>query len=189
MQGLLHTILEAIDIFERRMDGESRHRLNMAVLLGGAFASLNERVPNEAEADAVIAEHRSLLDHLAQAHDERFRRLRIAFWPIRSMMQLQSGELLARVVREKCNPASIPNIDYGKELERVGIKIADTGFLVANTHAGLDAVFKDTIWAGGSWPAALRRVDGLKAATSIGGVSPAASRALYLSSFPNLRRK
>ncbi len=161
MQGLIHTILSSIDTFERRLDGESRHRLNMSVLLGGAFAALHERAPSEMEADAVIAEHKVLLDHLAQAHDENDAddcMNRLLTYQIEDSGTV--GEILAKVVREKYNPSRIPNMDYGKELERVGIKIADDGLLVANIHAGLDAVFKDTIWAGGSWPAALRRLKG-----------------------------
>lgn len=161
MQGLIYTILDSIDIFEKRLDGESRHRLNMSVLLGGAFAALHERTPSETEADAVIAEHKALLSHLAQAHDENDADdclNRLLTYQVEDEGSV--GDLLAKVAREKYGAGATANYENAKILERVGIKIADDGFLVANIHAGLDAVFKDSIWAGGSWPAALRRLEG-----------------------------
>lgn len=161
MLSLVHTILGAIDVFEGRLDGESRHRANMGVLLGGAFAALHEHVPSEAEADAVIAEHRAMLEHLAQAHDgndadDCLNRL------LTHEMEdnITVGSYLARVAREKYGSQAISNCGVGTILERVGIKLADGGFLVANYHTGLDVVFKDTIWAGGSWPDALKRLEG-----------------------------
>ncbi len=163
MLSLVHMILDAIDVFEGRLDGESRHRANMAVLFGGAFAALHEHVPSEAEADEVIAEHKALLDHLALAHDENDADDCLNRLLTHQIEDNESiGDILARSLCERSGSDKDVDIFIDKTLERVGIKIVGDGFLVANNHAGLDVVFRDTIWAGGSWASALRRIVGAK---------------------------
>ena len=64
-------ILKSIDIVNRVFPPcESRHALNMSILLGAAWACLHDSEISEGEAEDLIEEHRALIDELADVHEE-----------------------------------------------------------------------------------------------------------------------
>lgn len=61
MAGLAHVIPPAIAAFAKALPGiDSRHRKNVATLLGGAFVALECRTPTDAEAEAIAKTYKGV---------------------------------------------------------------------------------------------------------------------------------
>lgn len=164
MVTLCHPILKSIDTFERAMpSGDLRHNLNMATLLGGAFTALHEREVTEEEAVDWVAEYLTLWKKLAEAHkqDEGMDCLH------HLLCSKQGDSTVGDMLRgtDITNPSGAIPVSDGPStvaLAKIGIKVRDDGFLIANRHPELSKIFGDTLWADGNWGTALGRLPGAK---------------------------
>lgn len=151
----VHHILAAIKTMQRVFPPcESRHALNMASLLAGAWVILHQREMTGADAETLIVEHSEIIGRLADAHDEDD-----SVECLNALLGYQTkhgpiGVLLA-MIKYSTN-LSQPKIG----LQEHGIRWEKDGFIVANSHPGIKKVFEGTLWAEGGWVSALARVDG-----------------------------
>ncbi len=133
---------------------ESRHALNMASLLAGAWVVLNQREMTDADAEVLIEEHRDVISSLAEAHEEDD-----AVESLNTLLGYKTeqgsiGTLLATIKHEGGQES------YGRTLDDHGIRWVKDGFIVANSHPGTKKIFSESLWAEGVSVSALTRLDG-----------------------------
>ena len=140
---------------------DSRHALNISTLLAAAWCALHKSEITESEAEALLLEHKPLIDDLALAHesDDSMDCLN-ALLEYRVERDEMLGNILARL-----KPA-IKDRDLRKsataKIEAYGIKVHEGGFLISNTHRGVKEVYSGTLWEAGGWVSALPRLPGAK---------------------------
>lgn len=159
--GLIDEITETFDILRKQIpSGDLRHKTNMVNLLGAAFVTLHRRIPNEDEAKEWIDKHASLIASLAVAHegDDAEECLNHLMEFVSEKDSPSIGEML----RQEKDRVGDHQEYHGPTLLKLGIKAMDDGFLVAHDHSALNKVFKDTLWSGGGWKNALKRLTGAK---------------------------
>lgn len=140
---------------------DSRHALNISTLLAAAWCALNKSEITESEAEALLLEHKPLIDELAQAHDsDDSMDCLNALLEYRVDRDEMLGTILARLKPE------IQDRDLRKsataKIEAYGIKVYEDGFLISNTHRGVKEVYSGTLWEAGGWVSALPRLPGAK---------------------------
>lgn len=140
--------------------GDSRHILNMATLLAGAFCMLHKKEITEDEARALLDEHAAVITELSAAHegDDASDCLNTLL-EFRLRDDFLLGNLMAHLKRERLGTAE-DRARYERKLASYGIRFDGQGYLVANAHRGLSEVFRGTIWEAGGWNTSLRRLPG-----------------------------
>lgn len=152
MVSLAEEILDCIKVFNSAMPAgqESRHRDNMATLLGGAFTALNKRKATPEEAVAWINEHMPFIDYLAMAHEEDdsqdcLNHLLCSKYGDHVVGDYLCGKAFTQTPE---GGIDVSNGDIGQNvLQNMGIRLVDGGFLVANRHPELTRIFQGTLWA------------------------------------------
>jgi hypothetical protein len=159
--GLIDEMTETFDILRRQIpSGDMRHKTNMVNLLGATFVTIHQRSPNEDEAKEWIDKHASLIASLAVAHegDDAEECLNHLMEFVAEKDSPSIGEML----RQEKDRVGDHQEYHGPTLLKLGIKAMDDGFLIAHEHSALNKVFKDTLWSGGGWKNALKRLTGAK---------------------------
>jgi hypothetical protein len=130
---------------------------------------LNGREIDEKGAEALIQEHLSFIDELAEAHDQDDA---TECWNALLEYPLQgsrNGQLLGEVLGQikKLSEAGRDVHKDGNslhslttEIERLGMKWDGKGLIVANSHRALREIFRGTQWEAGNWGDSLRRLPG-----------------------------
>lgn len=159
----IERVLENIATLQRVFPPcDSRHQLNISTLLAAAEAALRDGPLTEDQARQVIAQHRTIIDALAEAHEsDDSQECLDALLQHRVRVDLGDvmlGWLLASV--RKNREAGKDTHSTEAELEKYGIRWEEDGFLVANSHRGLFEVFDGTLWQTGNWGPSLKRLDG-----------------------------
>lgn len=151
---------------------QERQADNMATLIAGYWSALNRRTISASEVDrfvdpfvvAVQEQRESLeLDDAIECLNallgfsavvERFEsRDDGGTMVLRETMSL--GTVISNVLDSETDRG-----EWVATLNQFGIKAADDGFLVANSHPALQRVYRGTRWEGGLWGSALARVEG-----------------------------
>ncbi len=137
--------------------GDSRHNKNIATLLAGAFLALEGRTPNPLDAAAWCEKYFDLIESHAEPHkdDDAEDCLNLL---LAAMNEGDSfGTILATAAQQGSGHNALPAVDA---LRNHGIKWVGDGFVVANKHPGLEAIFAKTRWEGNGWSASLLRIEG-----------------------------
>ena len=148
---------------------DSRHALNVSTLLGAAWTMLNGRAIDEVSAEALIEEHWSYIQELAEAHEgddaEECLKALLEF----RIREREEDRLLGHILGD-IKTMSSSGRSQGVEgtsltinrglVERYGMKWEENGLVVANSHRGLAEVFKGTQWEAGNWGDSLKRLPG-----------------------------
>ncbi|RYD38951.1 MAG: hypothetical protein EOP87_00005 [Verrucomicrobiaceae bacterium] len=152
------TIRKNADVFSGvavEFTGDKRSADQIGTLLAGAFSLASTKVISATKAREFMArqdwdEHRSdevdgdehrCFSHLMESHIPRERGERIA-------------------VGEMVEMASRLEGDAPEALRRWGMKVLDGKLWIANNHAQLELLFRDTPWSGGKWKLQFSRMKG-----------------------------
>lgn len=164
----LPNVLTAIDLFRQAMPAiDSRHALNMATLLAGAFVALEGRAPNQDDAAQWVEQNAELIEHHAEAHEEddalaclnHLLGSSAGKHPIYDQRLATVGELVQLAITDRKKDGQ--SFFDTTSLHQFGIRVDNPdSVVVANKHAGLDKIFAQTRWASGAWKTALARIDG-----------------------------
>ena len=150
---------------------ESRHALNMSILLGAAWACLHESEITEAEAEDLIDEHRALINELAEAHDEddsvdclnALLEYRIGGMTEDRILGQALSDLKAyKTIKKRTLDDDAHTHRLEAVIQNYGLRWTDDGFLVANSHRGTAEVYRGTLWEAGGWVSALPRLPGAR---------------------------
>lgn len=185
---LIPVIRDSVAIFRRaaadRFDSQ-RQGDQYGTLLAGAWALVNDRVPTEAEALAMIDSNDWSHYREAQEQPDEQRCLQQI---LQHQLRVEGdrGATYQRTVWELCELASstTTSVDIGittaeAHLGRVGIRVDNDRLLISNTAQGLRRILADTPWAH-SWSTVLNRLEGAQKAgvtrfKGLAGVSRAIS--------------
>ena len=167
MAGLAHVIPPAIAAFAKALPGiDSRHRKNVATLLGGAFVALECRTPADAEAEAIAKTYKVSIELHAEAfeRDDSAECLQHLFaYPVEKQT-LGFWLAVALAGLEDRLPDDRLLQDGAKRIPRnfeIVVRAGDeSGFFIRNGSPAVEAAFRDTKWARGAWERALRKIDG-----------------------------
>lgn len=163
-------VLDAINQFEQVINGDRRHRLNMATLLGGAYVALKSEVPDKNTAEewaqpyvATIKQHAEeqerddaqecldyLLSHIIRRHTYPDNPL--GHW-IATAYQHQKGNEAVRDEDGKTAKAILAAND---------MILRDPGLLIKNRSAAIERIFAGSPWADRGWQRAIRKLDGVQ---------------------------
>ena len=135
----------------------------MATLLGGAFTALHEHEATKEDAVEWVAEYLPLWRKLAAAHEQDEGMDCLHHLLCSRQGDTTVGDMLRGT--DMSNPSGTIPLSDGPSvlaLTKVGIKVRDDGFLIANRHPELSKIFSDTLWADGNWGVALGRLPGAK---------------------------
>jgi len=142
---------------------ESRHALNMSILLAAAWTLLNQSEMTEDEADKIISKHKSLIDELAEVHEEDD-----SFDCLSALLEFSIehsllGAILSELRQLISQNGDREHIQSSKHLiQKYGLRWEDGGFLVANSHRGVAEIYRGTLWETGGWVSSLPRLEGAK---------------------------
>jgi hypothetical protein len=137
---------------------DSRHALNMAILLSGAWVALNESVPTDNDAKTWLTTNNSIIWHHSEAHEENDAVACLNHLLGSDTREGTIGELINAAITKGDNDNEYPNASH--KLYAYGIRIIEERVLVANQHPGLNQVFRDSRWFDGAWGSALGRLQG-----------------------------
>ncbi len=167
MAGLANVIPPAIRVFMKALPGiDSRHRMNVATLLAGAFVALEGRTLTEVEAAAMTETYRGSIELHAEAfeRDDSMECLQhlfaysnekqtLGFWLAVTLAWIEQ-----RLPDNKSLQAAAMRIP--RNFEIVVRSGDEAGFFIRNGSPRVEAIFRDTKWAHGAWERALRKIDG-----------------------------
>jgi hypothetical protein len=153
--------------FAKALPGiDSRHRKNVATLLGGAFVALECRTPTDAEAEAIAKTYKGSIELHAEAfeRDDSAECLQHLFaYPVEKQT-LGFWLAVALAGLEDRLPDDRLLQDGAKRIPRnfeIVVRAGDeSGFFIRNGSPAVEAAFRDTKWARGAWERALRKIDG-----------------------------
>lgn len=149
----VQTLIETINELQVHMPPlDSRHLINMATLLGGAWVAIYHRTPTVPEAIAWIENHMDSIGVHAEAHEHDDAVDCLQHLLGSSYDNITIGTLIADAAKAR---DSTPDA-----LLTMGIRVETDVFYVANKHPGLNRIFANTRWAGGGWKTALARIPG-----------------------------
>lgn len=177
-------LLGAVDLYRSALllqECQPRVADQYATLLAGAFALTTDGLPDAERIDRDIAQCGSVLAQAREVDGEEGEGHACLTHLLTSLAESAShsgaltvGELaaLARANSDK---------NFVDRLARVGCRLSfDAGgnpwFVVANQHAGLDRIYRDTRWAQGRWRTALRQLPGVAATAEMPALSFAGQR-------------
>lgn len=163
------TIRDNAEIFSAacvEFTGDKRSADQIGTLLAGAFSlSSKKRITPEAahfwlsqqdwsqfKTDEIDTDEHQCLAHLLAAEIRIEREKGFSFISI--------GEAIESA-RDQISPF------YDENLQRIGIKIDDSGVYIANSHQGLERIFAGTAWEGAKWRGQFLRISGAKSAKSV----------------------
>ncbi|MBT7487170.1 MAG: hypothetical protein HN673_12440 [Rhodospirillales bacterium] len=152
-------VLETTTQLQRFMPPiDSRHALNMAILLSGAWVALNECVPTDNDAKTWLDANNSIIWHHSEAHEENDAISCLNYLLGSDTREATIGELIRAAITNGNNDNEYPNASL--KLYAYGIRIIEERVLIANQHPGLNQVFRDSRWFDGAWGSALGRLQG-----------------------------
>lgn len=165
-------VIQTIDVLKAEMPPtDSRHKLNMATLLAGAYIALNGAVPTAEQSREYILEYLPAIERHALAHErndamECWNYL-IAYQVRRTDTSYPLGHWLATALKQARKD------DYGgntisdaqkiliEHQMRIVLDGDNIGLLVANGAPPIDAIFESTKWRKGAWKRALGQIAGV----------------------------
>lgn len=164
-------VIETISILKIEMPPmDSRHALNMATLLAGAYVALNQATPTAEQAQVWVQTYLPAIERHAQAHE---RNDAMECWnyliaqPIRGNEQdFPLGHWLSVALDEmkkgeEKNALSDARRILAMHNMRIILDGDYPGLMIANGSPPMDALFKDTKWAKGAWKPALGQILGV----------------------------
>jgi len=172
--ALTAEILTSIKTLQRLFPPcDSRHATNMSTLLAAAWVMLHKREIDEASAEALIADHIDIIGELAEAHahddsEECWKALlqySVGMGDRERLLSEDLGELKA--LKQSIQRGADPDTNFNalqRQIGRFGMKLDGNFLIVANSHRGLQEVYRGTLWEAGNWGDALKRLPGATAA-------------------------
>jgi hypothetical protein len=148
----------------------SRHRLNMATLMAGAFLALHGRAPNREEAQEWAQRYAPSVEHHGFAHDRDDAAEVLNYLlqhPVRSGdgVEMPLGHYLVQelvALQRGDRPNTLP--DHTRITRSFDIRIVpdgeEPGWFIRNRSPAIDRAYKDTRWANGAWKRALGQLPG-----------------------------
>ncbi len=165
-------IIDAIAVFRKVMPLlDSRHRLNIATLLGGAFVALNGCSPTEMEAEDWVETYGETIRRHGQAHErndpmeclnhlfahpvrgEEGGDMPLGHWIAKEVAAVQSGQ--------KPDAMRDSQRILAKYEMRIWHRDGSQGVVIRNGSTAIDRVYTGTKWANGSWKRAIEQVPGV----------------------------
>lgn len=160
MAGLAEVVPPAIEQFMKALPGiDSRHRLNIATLLAGAFVAKHRAVPSEAEAQAVAE---AFLPSI-ELHAEVFERDDAAECLEHLLAhQVEKNTLGYWIGVTLGSTRDIVADDDAKRILRnydIVVKLGndEPGIFMKNGSPSIEGIFRDTKWSRGAWERSLRK--------------------------------
>jgi hypothetical protein len=155
----LPCVLETITQLQKFMPPiDSRHALNMAILLSGAWVALKGKVPTDNEAKEWLTMNDSIIIHHSEAHEENDAVACLNHLVGSDTREGTIGELIHMAIKH--GDADNDHTNAKNKLIAYGIRIEDRYVLIANQHPGLNREFRESKWFDGAWGSALSRLDG-----------------------------
>lgn len=161
MAGLAHLVPPTIESFKKALPGiDSRHRLNIATLLAGAFVAKHRSVPSEAEAGAMAAAFLPSVDLHAEAFERddaaecleqllayQVEKNTLGYWI--AALRGKRHDLFTEAKGILTNHDIIIRAD-GDE----------PGLFIKNGSPAIEGIFSETKWGRGAWERSLRKLEG-----------------------------
>lgn len=164
-------LVRGLDVFEVAMPGlNSRHRLNVATILAGAFAALHGRAPTPEEAAAWVTQYADAISRHSRAHErndsaEALAHLLghlvtdgagltypLAHW-LGSELELQRGRKAPNDLGEAGRIIGIHDM-------RMILTGDQPGLMIRNGSPAIDRIFHGSKWANGAWRRAFAQLPG-----------------------------
>ncbi|MES2709764.1 MAG: hypothetical protein V4726_24415 [Verrucomicrobiota bacterium] len=135
--------------------GDKRSADQIGTLLAGAYSLTSGKVISPAAARDFMGrqdweEHRS--EEMDSDESRCFSHLMVCQVPWKHNERIAIGELVALAVARES--------DAHQVLRRWGMKVDDDRLWIANSHAQLEFLFRDTPWSGGKWKLQFARMHG-----------------------------
>lgn len=160
--GHAREILDSIPILHAAMPAiQERQADNLATLLAGYWVATTGRTITSVEAESSVAEHILAIEQQQEATEESD-----AVECLNVLLAFELGDE-ARTPIGKALQNTLQFVDadfhlFDDELNKVGVRIRERGFLVATSHPALRKAFAGSRWEGGLWGSALERLPGAK---------------------------
>lgn len=144
---------------------DSRHATNMSTLLAAAWTMLHEREIGEGQTKQLLGEHLEFIGELGQAHEADDA---VECWDALLQYSIDvrdGGRMLGDLLSEMKQASKTGSRESlnNAAIRRFGINWEDDGIVVANSHRGLNEIYKGTQWEAGTWGSSLKRLPGAKA--------------------------
>ncbi len=171
MASHAHHIADGIAAFKAAMPSiESRHRLNMATLLAGAFIALEGRVPKPKEAEQWVKEFAPTVERHGLAHerDDASEALNHLFaHPVKGFRDMDMPfshwigvELEALRKGERQNAIRDSQRILASHDMKLVLEGENAGLLISNSSPAVNRIFATTRWANGAWRRAIGQIPG-----------------------------
>lgn len=168
-------VLESISLIHRALPVvQERQADNMATLLAGYWVAQNRRKILPIEVDAFVDQFASAVAEQKEGVelDDATECLNVLLGTSVFVTQEDTNKQGDTFTHKDTAPlgtviASAHDARSNKgcwvnAMEQHGIKLEDDGFLVANSHPGLDRLFQGSRWEGKLWGSALGRIEGAR---------------------------
>jgi hypothetical protein len=173
MAKLAHLIPRSIELFKKALPGlDSRHRLNVATLLAGAFLAGERVVPTSEQALAMAEAFKPSIDlHAVEFERDDAAECLTHLLGFQVETETLGTWLAAALADKKGAQLPFPYKDGGKRITpNFDIVIRDQGnepgLFLRHGSPAIERIFKETKWARGAWEKALRKLDGYFPVTS-----------------------
>lgn len=159
----LDLVLASQECINRKLPAiDSRHAMNMSLLLAGAWVALEGTIPTEEESASWVEEHMAVI----LAHDiqhEQDDTKDCLNHLLASMLDYREDKSIGSMIWSVMYHVDPGPWDADTEtLKNRGIRIDEDMLTVANNHPRLNDIYRGTRWEDRGWASALLRIPGAR---------------------------